>query len=460
MTLPFTRRLVPVFTPAAASIAGPAPTASRLGLRARFALVWMAATVLVACGGGGGSPVAAPPPAALYTGVFRDSAVAGVAYLTSSGVAGTTNGAGEFQYKAGDTVRFSLGGVPLGESAAASVLTPAHLAGGTDTASFTNLLILLQSLDTDGNAANGITLPAATAVDAVRLAAVVALLGTDPALFGTPVGNANLAAMAPGGRIVNAAGALAHYKATHDDAFFAQATGVWTEDGNFDRVVLRLGSNGRYSLVQTQPADTAGRPGVEYGMLYRDPVTQVTNAYAIGPDTDGQWGMPHPAPGSTMTMDLATGDKLVVQERLASGAVSTTRFSRVPQVSSRIHGAWSLSPQRAFSEPMFVFWADGRYVEGNPAVPSTQTGCGGPGYERGLVAWDGIIEAQPSGVLSYGFVLSSITAESNGCAGLQSLLTSPVAGQPPALLNVQAGGDTMILRPPGRDPVTFYRITP
>lgn len=460
MTLPATRRFAHGFTPAASPIARPAPTAACLGLRVRSALAWLTATLLVACGGGGGgSPATEPPPAALYTGVFRDSAVAGMAYLTSSGVVGTTNAAGEFQYKAGDTVRFSLGGVPLGESAAASVVTPAHLAGGTDTARFTNLLILLQSLDIDGNAANGITLPAATAVDPVRLAAVVALLGTDPALFGTLAGNANLAALAPGGLIVDAARALAHYELAQSAAFFAQAAGVWTEDGKFDQVVLRLGSNGRYALVQTQPADTAGRPGVEYGMLYRDPVTQVTNAYGIGPDTDGQWGMSHPTPGATMKMDLATGDKLMVEERLASGVVSTTRFSRVPQVSNRIHGAWSLSPQRAFSEPMFVFWADGRYVEGNPAVPSTQTGCGGPGYERGLVAWDGIIEAQPSGVLSYGFVLSSITAESNGCAGLQSLLTPPVAGQP-ALLNVQAGGDTMILRAPGRDPVTFYRITP
>ena len=45
------------------------------------------------------------------TGVFVDSAVAGVTYTTSSGLSGTTNASGEFSYQPGDTASFSIGDV-------------------------------------------------------------------------------------------------------------------------------------------------------------------------------------------------------------------------------------------------------------------------------------------------------------------------------------------------------------
>lgn len=58
------------------------------------------------------------------TGVFVDSAVAGVTYTTSSGLSGTTNANGQFSYASGDTASFSIGDVSLGSVTAASLLNP------------------------------------------------------------------------------------------------------------------------------------------------------------------------------------------------------------------------------------------------------------------------------------------------------------------------------------------------
>lgn len=118
-----------------------------------------------------------------YTyGYYYDSLVSGLHYESSgeagvqSGVTGeeSDGGPGSFRYVDGDTVSFSLGDTVLGESQAGERITPFDLAGfdaeavggcevdGTlpdDISAFrvvTNLAVLLQSLDTDGDATNGI----------------------------------------------------------------------------------------------------------------------------------------------------------------------------------------------------------------------------------------------------------------------------------------------------------------
>lgn len=65
---------------------------------------------LYACGGGDSS--SQDPANAIATGTFRDSPTKGLSYTAQpSGITGTTNEAGEFKYKSGDTVSFAL---PLG----------------------------------------------------------------------------------------------------------------------------------------------------------------------------------------------------------------------------------------------------------------------------------------------------------------------------------------------------------
>lgn len=142
------------------------------------------ATILSACGGGsssGGSSSASSSAATssttsasssvnssaagLLTGVFADSAVAGLTYTTSSGVTGSTSSSGEYNYYNGDTVTFKMYGTTLNTAAAALILTPAD-AKDVDLDYTINLLRFLQTIDTDQNLSNGITLPTVDSSDA------------------------------------------------------------------------------------------------------------------------------------------------------------------------------------------------------------------------------------------------------------------------------------------------------
>ncbi len=142
-------------------------------------------------GGTGGSGGA-------LTGFLVDSPVSGVAYetLTQSGL---TDAEGAFQYLAGETVRFTLGDILLGEVSGQAEVTPFDLAGAevvtgrrnlreglgfADPALrvVANLALLLQSFDDDDDPSNGINIPEGVAA----LFSGVDLDLTQP-LFGFPL---------------------------------------------------------------------------------------------------------------------------------------------------------------------------------------------------------------------------------------------------------------------------------
>lgn len=123
-------------------------------------------SLLTACGDDGDSttPATGAPAAAASVGVLTDAAVGGVAYATApSNLSGTTTAKGEYQFRAGDTVTFTLGGSTL-QVPATGRITPAtiaaHLFSGDDAKianATTNLAVLFQTLDADNNPGNGIT---------------------------------------------------------------------------------------------------------------------------------------------------------------------------------------------------------------------------------------------------------------------------------------------------------------
>jgi hypothetical protein len=86
------------------------------------------------------------------TGIFIDSKVEGVKYITSSGVEGYTNKKGEYKYNDGDEVTFYLGEMNLGSTEASNLTTVFELPDSTKVAT------LLQLLDKDGNPNNGISI--------------------------------------------------------------------------------------------------------------------------------------------------------------------------------------------------------------------------------------------------------------------------------------------------------------
>jgi hypothetical protein len=104
------------------------------------------------------------------TATLVDGIVAGVAFATSSGLTGMTDDNGAFEYREGDSVAFMIGSVVIGTA------TPEDLAAGQvflqDLADVArsdlndeyveNMAVLLQSLDADGNASNGISITAST----------------------------------------------------------------------------------------------------------------------------------------------------------------------------------------------------------------------------------------------------------------------------------------------------------
>lgn len=126
------------------------------------------AAVLSACGGGSGSATTEtnpPGPSIMSKGVFVDSPVNGLGYVTNT-QSGTTSPNGEFSYVTGENITFSIGRIQFPTIFANATLTPLDVARTTDIDNqmVSNILVLLQSLDVDGNPDNGISIsPAATA---------------------------------------------------------------------------------------------------------------------------------------------------------------------------------------------------------------------------------------------------------------------------------------------------------
>jgi len=166
----------------------------RKTLRARPMLAAALSLVVVACGGGGGSagnpgsgsnqPPSSggsnpppstggnPPPTSgggtttqTQQGRFVDSPVAGLDYRTAKHQ-GLTGALGEFSYEPGESIQFLIGANALGVPVpAAAILTPVEITGGSRGKAFSdaagNLAWLLQSLDSDCNASNGLQISGA-----------------------------------------------------------------------------------------------------------------------------------------------------------------------------------------------------------------------------------------------------------------------------------------------------------
>jgi len=154
----------------------------------RYLIPTLFSLLLLGCGGGGGGGSSTSssggtstsnPPASLdggdsinptvKTAYLIDSRVGGVRYSSLS-KNGTTSSDGAFQYVPGEKVTFSIGSVTLGEISSVSgdaLVTPQDIAGvprsDTDSKVVENIARLLQTLDSDGDPSNGITITESSA---------------------------------------------------------------------------------------------------------------------------------------------------------------------------------------------------------------------------------------------------------------------------------------------------------
>ena len=124
-----------------------------------------ALSVLIGCSSGGSTTTTE------LIGSFVDSAVEGLDYKSSAtgftgftdprGFSGKTNATGEYKFKEGDDVRFSIGNIILGETkGSTSPVSPVDLFLDDPASSqkVVNVARILQSLDADKQPGNGITI--------------------------------------------------------------------------------------------------------------------------------------------------------------------------------------------------------------------------------------------------------------------------------------------------------------
>lgn len=119
---------------------------------------------------GGNGATDTPIVNGVATGRFVDSAVSGLEYVTAT-QSGTTDANGSYRYVPGETVTFSLGDITLPTITAESVITPLTVFNTDDITDVRvmNLARLLQTLDVDGNADNGIVLSNSASASATGL---------------------------------------------------------------------------------------------------------------------------------------------------------------------------------------------------------------------------------------------------------------------------------------------------
>ena len=397
-------------------------------------LLTASAMLVTACGGGGGETttplVVVPPPVITgsQTGILTDAAVQGVSYRTSSGVTGVTAANGAYNYNPGDTVQFTLGGLTLGNVTATGIISPIQLASG-DSNKLSNLLVLLQSLDTDGNPANGITIPAAGA------AAVPASinLSQTPSTFASGSNTGLVTAMTAGSitrPVTPLASATAHFK---DQGLPLLSSNILVIYDATQATMVRILPNGSYIMGQASPdnytgsqgevsQNLIGTAGSERGTVsvtgFSTTGFETSATIVAGSDNNLQAGLSNRQACDSQGF-LPNGEGFLINVAgLCTGEPQAQLLSKAPNVSTTIVGVWALGSTVNPNTQHLVFLPNGKYLmvdpvgDVKPSDPNYQS-CGGPGVEFGSYTWN-----STTGQVA----ISNVTYDTNSCAGLHDLL--------------------------------------
>ncbi|EKE75134.1 hypothetical protein [Gallaecimonas xiamenensis] len=317
------------------------------------------ATLLTACGGSDGdnSPTTSNPPPTpapvVNVGVFVDSPVAGIGYRTAS-QEGTTNSAGEFDYVEGESVTFFLGDLAFPAVPASGQVTPADIADGDDTTA-TNILQLLQTLDSDGNPYNGIDI-------SPDMAAAFAgtTLDLASASFDTEVASV-LASIDPALTLVSESAAKGHFQ----DSLQSQLRGSWLfSEGEGKRNVMTFLEDGLYIMIHEhadEPDEANGQTAgsVEFGEYDWDPESGELTVVAIA-ESDGWGGLYDPEEGSSVSTLMLDGDSFQMQFTDDAGDLIT--FTRIEDDQDPLVGAWLLYEYEDNNFNVLTFLPGGEYV--------------------------------------------------------------------------------------------------
>ena len=300
--------------------------------------------LMIGCGDGGGDP-------AIKTGVFVDSPVEGINYTTAT-QSGVTNAQGEFLYIEGETVTFSIGDADFPNATAAPTVSPFDLAGTTDVTDTTviNMARLLQTLDTDGDPDNGITIGAQAHTEAIGMS-----IDFDSATFDSDVSSLVANSGSVNTTLVDGVDAVAHLA----NNVFSVVGGWDMAPAGFDTHILAFYPNGYY--FQWNDADGATLEGFEIG-TYTCEAGQLTITSHI---VNGPVGFDDPDPYYAINLTATTLDFT------GMGA----SFVRLEDETKPIVGAWSVGGEfDPAAGQVIVFYPDGHYFQWNDVDGDTPEG--------------------------------------------------------------------------------------
>lgn len=362
-------------------------------------LISMLTMSLIACGGGSSNSSnnqsEGETEGNTNTGVLTDGDIAGVSYTTSSGLTGTTNGNGEFSYADGDQVTFKIGDVQLGETIdAIARITPLDLAESEN--SRTNLLVFLQSLDSDANHDNGINISTTVST---ALANQTIDFEQSPEDFISDATFVDTMAQAGLETVVSPSQAMANFQ----NAFYKDISGVWQysnqQSGTPINVLIYIDEDGQYLLGEFSTQDQAGQPGLEAGDINWNAVTTSLTP-SINIDTNDEWGLSNPVGLHHLNFD---GTDLILTE---PDIQQTYIFTKVKNQDNQIIGSWQYSKGQVFS-----FLENGTYFMldpiGDDQVEVSDSPCGGAGIESGKYTINGS-----------NLIIHDVSIDTNDCAGL------------------------------------------
>ncbi len=336
--------------------------------------------LLSACGGGGEDHDDVSKQ--VLSGQIIDAPIHNLHYRTASR-SGVTSSDGSFSYLAGEEVIFSIGNIEFPAVAAGETLTPLDLVGTSDIDNeyVSNIIRFLQSVDSDGDTSNGISIPtlmhdsATTNISFERSAADFESDSEVSALMSSYSYNS--------GSLVSAATAKNHFETQLSayDVIYGPLVGTWTENSSADNELSLYGflQNGVYFHIQYDtdlPASVTN--GAEMGTYSVDNSNADLVQTSVVYDDNGSAGLTGSitlaevnAGGSGSYFTYTSGDdsSLTLTETVyvagVQSSATSTDWSRVSSADSALVGTWSKTKRRrhSYADDIYVFLASGQYIK-------------------------------------------------------------------------------------------------
>ena len=338
-------------------------------------------STLVACGGNDEevttpSPVTPPPSSTVSSGTFIDSAVIGIGYRTDT-LNGVTNEQGEYDYIEGETVTFFIGGLDFPPTMATGVVTPLSIAvtENVTNSSVVNMARLLQTLDQDGNANNGITITQ-TAIDTaepVDFSLSAVNFAASPAVQATIK---NGGQDTPVTALISEDDALEHLsESLRDNDVQVGIVGTWDQaadnSGNAINELLSFVffDDGTYIHLEVDLEEADGEiSGMEWGTYERDSATgRVSPTQTF--DENGDTGLTDftTEEGAPKLFAQVTDGQLVFDIDEDADGTSDGKISFNPLSDDGVIGTWVVRDRDDGNADendllMFIFYKDGTYI--------------------------------------------------------------------------------------------------